>query len=220
MRLLVIEDDLMIGESLHRALRADGYAVDWLRDGNDAMAALKDNTPYDFVLLDLGLPGMSGIDVLKSLRRAHNDVPVMILTARDDIDDRVQGLDNGADDYLVKPFSLQELEARMRAVMRRKTGRSEPGIQCGALLLNPITKELSYGDITSQLSAREYAIMHALMERPGSVLSRAQLEERLYGWNEEVGSNAVEVHIHQIRKKYGKDVIRNIRGMGYMAASE
>lgn len=219
MRLLVIEDDLMIGESLHRALRADGYAVDWLRDGNDALAALKDTT-YDFVLLDLGLPGISGIEVLKSLRRAHNDVPVMILTARDDVDDRVQGLDNGADDYLVKPFSLQELEARMRAVMRRKTGRSEPAIQCGALQLNPVTKELSYGDVTAQLSAREYAIMHALMERPGSVLSRAQLEERLYGWNEEVGSNAVEVHIHQIRKRYGKDVIRNIRGMGYMAASE
>ncbi len=218
MRLLVVEDDLMIGESLQHALKAGGYAVDWTQNGDEALLALKDSS-YDLVLLDLGLPGKSGIDVLHSLREKKNNVPVLILTARDTVSDRVAGLDGGADDYLAKPFSLEELEARIRAILRRKSGGSGPLILCGALELNPVTKELACGKTAAQLSAREYAIMHALMERPGAILSRAQLEERLYGWNEEVGSNAVEVHIHALRKKFGKDIIRNIRGMGYMAAN-
>ncbi len=181
------------------------------------MAAVGDLS-YGMILLDLGLPGQSGMEILKALRAKHNETPVLIITARDTVKERVEGLDAGADDYLVKPFSLDELEARIRAVQRRKTGRAEPVITCGTLALNPMTKALACGIVSEQLSAREYAIMHALMERPGAVLSRAQLEERLYGWNEEVSSNSVEVHIHQLRKKFGKEIIRNIRGMGYMAA--
>lgn len=217
MRLLVIEDDLMIGESLQRALRADGYAVDWIQDGQEAFESIP-GLSCDMILLDLGLPGQSGMAILKALRDRHSEIPVLIMTARDTVKERVGGLDAGADDYLVKPFSLDELEARIRAVLRRKGGRSEPVITCGQLALNPTTKALACGDVSEQLSAREYAIMHALMERPGAVLSRAQLEEKLYGWNEEVSSNSVEVHIHSLRKKFGKDIIRNIRGMGYMAA--
>jgi len=214
MRLLVVEDDIMIGESLQQALRADGYAVDWTQNGDEAKQALRDSI-YDLVLLDIGLPGATGIEILQSLRRMKNDVSVLIITARDSIGDRVTGLDAGADDYLVKPFSLEELEARIRAITRRKAGRSDPVVNYGPFMLNPVTKEFAYDGRAETLSQREFAIMGALLERPGAVLSRAQLEERLYGWNEEVGSNAVEVHIHQLRKRFGKDVIRNIRGIGY-----
>ena len=214
MRLLLVEDDQMIGESLQQALKADGYAVDWTQRGDEALQAVETKL-YDIVLLDLGLPGVPGLEVLKKLRQGRDAVPVVIMTAKDTINDRVTGLDAGADDYLVKPFRLEELEARMRAVLRRRAGRSDPVMAFGQVSLNTQTKELSAGGKTELLSLREYAIMHALLERPGVVLSRSQLEERLYGWNEEVGSNAVEVHIHQLRKKFGHDIIRNIRGMGY-----
>ena len=217
MRILLVEDDLMIGESLRHALKADGYAVDWVQDGETASYSLE-NENYDLALLDLGLPKQSGVDVLKKLRKSHNSIPVLIITARDSILDRVNGLDAGADDYLVKPFALAEVEARIRALLRRKGGRSEPLLSASGITLNPATKELSYNGKAEILSAREYALMELLIEKPGAVLSRAQIEEKLYGWNEEIGSNAIEVHIHALRKKFGTDIIRNIRGMGYIVA--
>lgn len=217
MRLLIVEDDAMIGESLQRGLKADGHAADWVQRGEDALAAVL-SRDYDMVLLDLGLPDKPGLEVLSDLRAAGNETPVVILTAKDAVGDRVGGLDAGADDYIVKPFSFEELEARMRAVQRRRQGRSDKLSTSGVVTLNSLTKELSYQGQTGVLSQREFAIMEALLARPGLVLSRAQLEERLYGWNEEVGSNAVEVHIHQLRKKFGKDIIRNMRGLGYMVA--
>lgn len=216
MRILLVEDDPMIGESLQQALRLNGHAVDWAHDGLLAEAALKVE-PYDLVLLDLGLPKKSGIDLLRELRGRGDSVPVIIITARDAVSDRVQGLDYGADDYLIKPFALEELDARIRAAARRRGGRAEPLMICGQLQLNPATREASCGGGAPQLlAAREYALLFALMERPGNVLSRAQLEDRLYGWNEEVSSNAVEVYVHQLRKKLGVEVIRTIRGLGYM----
>lgn len=217
MRLLLVEDDPMIGESLRHALKGDGYAVDWVTDGETAAESLEIEQ-YDLVLLDLGLPKQSGIEVLQGVRKRKDAIPVLILTARDAVSDRVIGLDAGADDYLVKPFALAEVEARIRALLRRKHGQAEPVMRCGDAVLNPATKELSYGGKAELLSAREYALMHCLMEKPGAVLSRPQLEEKIYGWNEEVASNAVEVLIHQLRKKYGTDIIRNIRGLGYMVA--
>lgn len=214
MRLLLVEDDIMIGESLAHALRGGGYAIDWVQDGVTAEESLEVSS-YALVLLDLGLPGQSGLDLLRKIRRRRDKTPVLIITARDTVSDRVQGLDGGADDYLVKPFALEEIEARIRALLRRSVGQADPLLRAGDLVLDPVTKELSRNDIRLTLSAREYALMFALMERPGKVLSRAELEERLYGWNEEVSSNTVEVHIHQIRKKLGNSVIRNIRGLGY-----
>ena len=180
MRLLLVEDDKMIGESLRQALKGDGYAVDWVEDGETATLSL-DTQSYDLLLLDLGLPKQSGIDVLKNLRKRKNSLPVLILTARDSVDDRVIGLDSGADDYLIKPFELKELEARIRALLRRKAGRAEPLLTHGSLSLNPATLELSYNKKTIILSAREFALMQSLLEKPGRILSRAQLEERLSG---------------------------------------
>lgn len=218
MRILLVEDDTMIGESLRHTLKGDGYAVDWVQDGETATLSLKSEM-YDLILLDLGLPNESGIDVLNGLRKQRNTIPVLIITARDAVTDRVAGLNAGADDYLIKPFALTELEARIRALLRRKNGHAAPLMVCGEVTLNPSTKELSYKEKTIVMSAREYALMYALMEKSGAILSRSQLEERLYGWNEEVGSNAVEVHIHQLRKKLGADIIRNIRGLGYVVAT-
>jgi two-component system response regulator QseB len=215
MRLLLVEDDAMIGESVRLGLRRDGFTVDWVRDGRAAELALA-NGVYDLVLLDLGLPKKDGLDVLKTLRRGGNHLPVLILTARDSVTDRINGLDSGADDYLVKPFDLDELAARIRALLRRQAGRADTVIQCGALTLNPATHEARLGDRQLTLSARELAVLEALLERPGAVLSREQLEEKLYGWDEEVESNAVEVYIHGLRKKLGADFIKNIRGVGYM----
>lgn len=215
MRLLLVEDDVMIGESLRHALKGDGYAVDWAQDGETAAESLEVEN-YDLVLLDLGLPKQSGIEVLQSLRKRKDAVPVLILTARDAVSDRVIGLDAGADDYLVKPFALAEVEARIRALLRRKDGQAETVMRCGDATLNPATKELSYKGKAEVLSAREYALIHCLMEKPGAVLSRAQMEEKIYGWNEEVASNAAEVLIHGLRKKFGADLNRNIRGLGYM----
>ena len=219
MRILLVEDDAMIGESVADGLKAEGYAVDWVRDGKEADVAVS-ATPYSLVVLDLGLPRRDGIDVLKGIRERRIDVPVLVMTARDTVRDRIKGLDAGADDYLIKPFDLDELTARARALMRRAAGRSEPVIERGPLSINPATREVTWRGESMALSAREYALLAALAERPGLVLSRAQLEEKLYGWNEAVGSNAVEVHIHNVRKKLGEGVIRNVRGMGYTLAAE
>ena len=219
MRILLVEDDPMIGESVVEGLKSEGYAVDWVRDGKEAELSIA-ATPYSLVLLDLGLPRRDGIEVLKGLRERRVDVPVLVITARDTVSDRIKGLDAGADDYLVKPFDLDELSARVRALVRRAAGRAEPVIERGPLVINPATREVTWHGAVVALSAREYALLAALAERPGLVLSRAQLEEKLYGWNEAVGSNAVEVHIHNVRKKLGDGVINNVRGLGYTLASE
>lgn len=215
MRLLLVEDDAMIGTSVRKGLRQDGFTVDWVHDGNAAELAIG-NEAYDLVLLDLGLPKKQGLEILKSMRQKGNAVPVLILTARDAVADRVKGLDAGADDYLVKPFDLEELAARIRALLRRQSGRADPVIRSGELSLNPATHEVHLGGEPVALSAREFALLEAFLDRPGAVLSRAQLEEKLYGWEEEIDSNAVEVYIHSLRKKLGADVIKNVRGVGYM----
>jgi two-component system response regulator QseB len=219
MRVLLVEDDAMIGESVRKGLRQEGLAVDWVRDGLAAELALK-NEVYDILLLDLGLPRKEGLAVLKSLRAAGNSIAVLILTARDAVADRVKGLDAGADDYLVKPFDLDELSARIRALLRRQSGRAEPLLQHGGLVLNPATHEAALNGVPLTLSAREFALLHALLERPGAVLSKAQIEEKLYGWNEEVESNIIEVYIHALRRKLGSDFIKNVRGVGYMIPKE
>ena len=215
MRLLLVEDDPMIGKSVQKGLMQEGYAVDWVPDGQASELALG-NGSYAMTLLDLGLPRKSGLDVLAALRRKRSDMPVLILTARDSVTDRVRGLDAGADDYLVKPFDLDELAARIRAVLRRRTGRAEPVIECGRLSLNPATHEVFLDGAPASLSAREFSLLQALMEQPGVPLSRARIEERLYGWGQEIESNAVEVHIHSLRRKLGVEWIRNVRGVGYM----
>ena len=214
MRVLLAEDDAMIGAAVRDRLRGQGFAVDWVRDGRAADAALAGDV-YDLLLLDLGLPGREGLAVLKALRGRGSTLPVVILTARDAVDDRVAGLDAGADDYVVKPFDLKELEARLRAVLRRRAGSASSVIEHGRLSLDLTSHELRRDGVPVPVSPREFALLHALLERPGRILSRAQLEERLYGWGEEVGSNVVEVHIHSLRRKLGADLIRNVRGVGY-----
>ena len=214
MRVLVVEDDPMIGEAVVAGLAADGYAVDWVRDGRSAELSMSTHR-YSLVLLDIGLPVQDGIDVLKTMRTRKDDVPVLIITARDTVADRITGLDAGADDYLVKPFDLEELSARVRALLRRAAGRAEPLIERGALTLNPATHEVRLHGGPIDVSAREFALLLALAERAGSVVSRSQLEEKLYGWNEAVGSNAIEVHVHNLRRKLGESIIRNVRGLGY-----
>lgn len=219
MRLLLVEDDPMIGESVRKGMQQDGFAVDWVQDGRAAELALETNA-YDTLLLDLGLPRKDGLEVLASLRRRGNPIPVLILTARDAVADRVKGLDAGADDYLVKPFDLEELAARIRALLRRKFGRADPVVQVGNLVLNPATHEASLDGKSIMLSAREFGLIHALAERPGVVLSRAQIEEKLYGWGHEVESNTVEVYVHSLRRKLGANLIRNVRGVGYMVPKQ
>lgn len=218
MRLLLVEDDRMIGESLQRALRLEGYAADWVRDAPAATGTLASER-FDLVLLDLGLPSADGLDVLRALRARHDATPVIVLTARDDRGDRVAGLDAGADDYLVKPFELDELNARIRAVLRRHAGRAEPLLAHGDVTLDPAARRVTRGGVPVPLSAREFAVLAALLARPGAVLSRAQLEDRLYGWGEEIESNAVSVYVHQLRKKLGADFIGNVRGVGYFVAA-
>ncbi len=215
MRLLLVEDDPMIGESVRRGLKREGFSVDWVNDAESAAPALRTDN-YDLLLLDIGLPRKSGLSLLRELRDNGNAVPVLVLTARDAVADRVLGLDCGADDYLVKPFDLDELGARVRALLRRRSGRVEPEIFHGGLKLVPATHEAVYRGQQLTLSAREFALLAALLEKPGAVLSRSRLEERLYGWGEEVESNAVEVHIHNLRKKLGSAFIRTVRGVGYM----
>jgi len=217
MRLLLAEDDAMIGESIRRGLRQDGFAVDWVRDGRAAEVALAENV-HDLVLLDLGLPRKEGLDVLRAMRRRGDARPVLIVTARDAVADRVAGLDAGADDYVLKPFELTELAARIRALLRRRSGRAAPALTAGDITLDPATHEVRVRENPVALSAREFALLEALLVRPGAVLSRAQLEEKLYGWNEEVGSNAVEVHLHALRRKLPPDTIRNVRGVGWTIA--
>lgn len=207
----------MIGESLRLGLRQEGHTVDWVRDGKAADHALSSET-YELVLLDLGLPRKSGLGVLMTLRQKGNTAPVLILSACDAIEDRIAGLDAGADDYVTKPFDLDELAARIRALQRRGSGRAEPLLTRGDLVLDPATHRVTQGGQELALSQREFALLHALAERPGAVLSRVQIEQRLYGWGEEVESNAVEVHIHNLRKKLGSDWIRNLRGVGYCLA--
>jgi len=217
-RLLLAEDDNMIGEAVRAGLRRQGFAVDWVRDGVAAEQALLAEA-YDACLLDLGLPRKAGLDVLRRLRERGSMLPVLVLTARDAITDRVDGLDAGADDYVVKPFDLAELAARIRAVTRRKGGRAQAAIEHGEITLDPATREVRRNGELVALSPREFALLQALLEHPGRILSRAQLEERLYGWGEEVESNVVEVHLHTLRRKLGADFIRNVRGVGYRVAA-
>jgi len=214
MRLLLVEDDNMIGEAVRAGLRQEGFTVDWVREAEQGDVALR-TEPYALLLLDLGLPRKSGLAWLRELRRRGEATPVLVITARDAVADRIAGLDGGADDYLVKPFDLDELAARVRAVLRRHGGRAAPLLQHGELTLDPATRRATWKGQPVALSAREYALLAALLERPGAILSRAQLEQRLYGWGEEVESNAVEVHIHHLRRKLGADTIRNVRGLGY-----
>jgi two-component system response regulator QseB len=217
MRVLVVEDDPMIGRAVVNGMQGAGYAVDWVRDGAAAELAL-DQGAYDLALLDLGLPRKDGLEVLKSLRRARRDVPVLVITARDSVADRVAGLDVGADDYLVKPFDLDELLARARAVIRRRAGRASPQVAHGALVLDPVHRTVSFRGAPVELSAREFAVLEALLQEPGAVVSREKLEDAVYGWGEEVGSNSVEVHLHHLRRKLEPGLIRNVRGVGYRIA--
>jgi two-component system response regulator QseB len=217
MRLLLVEDDAMIGESVRKGLRQEGYVVDWVRDGAAAEAALAADS-FSLVLLDLGLPRKDGFSVLGGLRRRKNRVPVLVITARDSIADRVKGLDQGADDYVVKPFSLEELGARIRALLRRHAGRAEPVVAYGGITLDPMARKVAWRGRGIPVSGREFALLEALLDRPGAPLSRAQLEERLYGWGEEVASNSIEVHVHNLRKKLGEGAIRTVRGVGYAIA--
>jgi DNA-binding response OmpR family regulator len=214
MRILLAEDDRMIGDSVGTSLRQEGYVVDWVRDGRAADVALS-SEHFDLVLLDLGLPGKSGIEVLHALRLRKKNTPVIVITARDGIEDRVKGLDAGADDYVVKPFDPDELAARIRSALRRSAGHAEPEIDILNVRINPATRDVKRDGRSIMLSAKEYAIVEALMLRPGAILSRAQLEERMYGWGEEIESNAVEVYIHGVRRKLGADFIQNVRGVGY-----
>ena len=215
MRVLLVEDDLMIGEAVSIALKDAAYAVDWVKDGATADRVLE-NVEYQAVLLDLGLPKRDGLEVLRRLRQAGNTVPVIVITARDSVDDRIKGLDFGADDYLVKPFNLNEMLARLRAIIRRQGGQATPLLTNGKVTLDLATRQARCGDAVEMLSAREFALLQALLLRPGTILSRTELEERLYGWNEEVESNAVDFLIHGVRKKLGAHIIKNVRGAGWM----
>ena len=218
MRVLLVEDVALIGGAVQAALKDASFAADWVGDGQAALGALAAQS-YDLVLLDLGLPGKDGLEVLRALRARHDPVPVLILTARDALSDRVRGLDEGADDYLLKPFEMAELLARMRAVLRRKGGSGAPVLVSAQLALDPATHEATArGQAPVRLSNREFALLHALMLRPGAILSRAELEERVYGWGEEVESNAIEFLIHALRKKLGSDAIKNVRGAGWMVS--
>ena len=216
-RILVVEDDPMIGRAVQAGFAGAGYAADWVRDGREAELALETGS-YDAMLLDLGLPRRDGMDLLKALRRAANELPVLIITARDSLADRVTGLDVGADDYLVKPFDLDELLARTRAVIRRRAGRACPAVTHGALTLDPVKREVTFRGTPVPLSAREFSVLEALMKEPGAVVSRARLEDAVYGWGQEVESNSVEVHLHHLRRKLAPGLIRNVRGVGYQVA--
>jgi DNA-binding response OmpR family regulator len=215
MRVLLVEDDAMIGEAVLDALRAQHYAADWVRDGALAETALRDGN-YDLVVLDLGLPKRDGLTVLRGLRDRGVRIPVLVATARDAVSDRIAGLDAGADDYVLKPFDIDELLARMRALIRRSAGRGEPVFQHKGVALNPATREASVDGVPVTLSSREWAVLEPMLLRPGVVFSRRQLEEKLYGWKEDISSNAVEVYVHGLRKKLGADLIQTVRGLGYV----
>ncbi|MGR2708230.1 DNA-binding response regulator [Pseudomonas sp. IB20] len=215
MRLLLIEDDVALGEGIHQALVREGYTVDWLQDGSSALHALLSET-FDVVVLDLGLPRMDGLEVLRRLRDSGANVPVLILTARDATEDRIAGLDAGADDYLIKPFDLAELKARLRALLRRSAGRAQVLIEHAGICLNPSTQQVSYNGATVLLTPKEYQLLHELLSPPGRVMTRDQLMQLLYGWNEEAESNTLEVQIHHLRKKFSSELIRTVRGVGYL----
>ena len=218
MRALLVEDDAMIGEAIQDALRDASYAADWVKNGKTALTTL-DSQHYDLILLDLGLPGKDGLDVLKTIRANDNPIPILIITARDELGDRLRGLDSGADDYVLKPFEMAELLARMRAVLRRKGGTGSPILSNGLVSLDPATRSAT---VTSrepvQLSNREFALLQALLVRPGAILSRNDLEDRIYGWGEEVESNAIEFLIHSLRRKLSTETIKNVRGVGWMVS--
>ncbi len=219
MRILLVEDDPMLGAATQQRLRDEAHAVDWVLDAAAARLALRGQA-YEALLLDLGLPGEDGFAVLEQLRQSGHTLPVLILTARDGIEERIRGLDLGADDYLVKPFDSGELLARLRAVTRRMGGQAGAVLACGALRLDPRSREASFGEARARLTGREFALLHAMLLRPGAILSRTELEDRIYGWNEEVESNAVEFLIHGVRKKLGGGCIRNVRGVGWMVARD
>jgi len=218
MRVLLIEDDPMIGDAIQGALKDASYAADWVKSGPSGITALSCQH-YDLVLLDLGLPGKDGLEVLANIRASGNTIPLLIITARDDLTDRLRGLDGGADDYVTKPFDMAELLARMRAVLRRKGGVAAPVLSNGVVSLDPATKEACVNNSPQvQLSSREFALLQALLVRPGAILSRSDLEDRIYGWGEEIESNVVEYLIHSLRRKLGRDVIKNVRGLGWMVS--
>ena len=221
MRVLLVEDDRMIGDAVYAALKDAAYAADWVRDGEQALLSLNIHS-YDLVLLDLGLPRRDGLAVLKQLRQQGNQVPLLIVTARDALEDRLNGLDAGADDYVLKPFAMSELLARARAVMRRKAGNAAPLMSSGLLTLNPATRQVCHlqHDQSYTLSAREYALLQALISQPGQIFSRSELESKIYGWGEEVESNAIEYFIHSLRKKLGSDAIQNVRGVGWKVSKD
>lgn len=221
MRILLIEDDAMIGRNLVRGLENQGMAVDWVRSGADGHAVLDaDRQEHTLVLLDIGLPGMSGLDVLRNARRNRKALPILIITAKDGVEDRISGLDLGADDYIVKPFEFRELLARIRAVLRRLHSEAQSRIFSGDISLDLATHEAEYKHHKHILSAREFSVLRVLMQRPGMILSRSQIEQQIYGWGEEVESNAVDVLIHSIRKRFDKDIIRNVRGAGWMVVKD
>ncbi|MEQ1527004.1 MAG: response regulator transcription factor [Gallionella sp.] len=215
MRILLVEDDQMIGEAISVALKDAAYAVDWVRDGTTANSVLQ-QAEHQAVLLDLGLPKRDGLEVLQRLRQSGNPVPVIVITARYGVEARIKGLDLGADDFLVKPFDVNELLARLRAVIRRQGGQAAPLLTNGKVSLDPATHEARCGSVVETLGAREFSLLHALLLRPGTILSRSELEDRIYGWNEEVESNAVDYLISALRKKLGADIIKNMRGAGWM----
>jgi two-component system OmpR family response regulator len=218
MRVLLAEDDPMIGEAIQEALKDASYATDWVKNGQTALDTLACQN-YDIILLDLGLPGKDGLEVLNVIRAKDNPVPLLIITARDGLDDRIRGLDGGADDYILKPFEMTELLARMRAVLRRKGGIASPNFTNGIVSLNPATREATVNaGAPMQLSNREFALLQTLLIRPGAILSRRELEDRIYGWGEEVDSNAVDFLIHALRRKLGSEVIKNVRGVGWMVS--
>ncbi|MCV4341411.1 response regulator [Pseudomonas capsici] len=215
MRLLLVEDDIALGEGIHQALSREGYTVDWIKDGSSALHALLSET-FDLVILDLGLPKLGGLEVLRRLRHDGSTVPVVILTARDATEDRIAGLDAGADDYLVKPFDVSELKARLRALLRRSAGRAKLLIEHAGISLDPGTQQVSYNNESVSLTPKEYQLLYELLSPPGRVMTRERLMQLLYGWNEEAESNTLEVHIHHLRKKISGDLIRTIRGVGYL----
>jgi two-component system, OmpR family, response regulator QseB len=218
MRLLLVEDDTMLGRGMRQGLAEAGFTVDWVTDGHAAELALA-NGVYDLALLDVGLPAKDGMTLLSEMRARRDALPVLIVTARDSVADRIAGLNAGADDYVLKPFDLDELVARVRALLRRRAGAAGPLLECGGIVLDPVRREVRKDGQEVPLSAREFALLEALMQRPGAVLSREQLEDTVYGWGEEVGSNAVEVHLHKLRRKLGPDTIRNVRGVGYKVSA-
>jgi len=219
LRLLLVEDDSLLGDGIRAGLMLAAYAVDWVQDGKAALLALADHS-YDACILDLGLPGKDGLTVLREMRGRGDHTPVLVLTARDTAEDKIAGLDHGADDYLTKPFDLGELQARIRALLRRAGGKAQPVLEHRGVKLDPASKRVSFEGRDVQLSGREYALLHALLSHPGHIRSRGQLEESLYSWGDEAGSNTVEVYIHHLRKKFGADFIKTVRGLGYQLADD